>query len=173
MKNAGVKILFLEQMPENYAASVVKALTQQNFHPVLVLGASTYSEQLVSDSGGPSAIDGAYMEQDTALYLGEDLFTIPAVDTFLNWVQKASPGFSPDLYTLYGWMSAELFTQALRAAGPQPDPGVRSPTAGQDHLVRRAAASSPRPTRPRRSPATATSSPRSSTASTSGSTIRR
>ena len=38
MKNAGVKILFLEQMPANYAAAVVKALNQQNFHPVLVLG---------------------------------------------------------------------------------------------------------------------------------------
>ncbi len=123
MKNAGVKILFLEQMPANYAGSVFKALTQQNFHPEVVLGASTYDEQLISDAGGPSAIDGAFMEQNTALYLGEDLFTIPAVDTFLKWVQKASPGFSPDLYTLYGWMSAEMFTQALRAAGPNPTRG--------------------------------------------------
>ena len=72
MKNDGVKILFLEQMPENYAAAVIKALNQQNFHPVVVLGGSTYSEELVPDSGGPAAIDGAYMEQNTALYLGED-----------------------------------------------------------------------------------------------------
>ena len=53
MRNAGVKILFLEQMPANYAASVMKALTQQDFHPALVLGPSTYSENLVPDSGGP------------------------------------------------------------------------------------------------------------------------
>ena len=33
MKNAGVKILFIDQMPENYASAVFKALDQQNFHP--------------------------------------------------------------------------------------------------------------------------------------------
>ena len=49
---------------------------------------------------GPSAIDGAYMEQNTSLYLGEDASGIPAVNTFLTWVQKASPGFKADLYTL-------------------------------------------------------------------------
>ncbi len=123
MRNAGVKILFLEQMPENYAASVIKALTQQDFHPALVLGASTYSENLVPDSGGSSAIDGSYLEQNTALFLGEDSSTIPAVATFQTWVQKASPGFKADLYTLYGWLSAELFTQALLAAGKDPTRG--------------------------------------------------
>jgi ABC-type branched-subunit amino acid transport system substrate-binding protein len=123
MKNDGVKILFLEQMPENYAASVYKALTLQDFHPQVVLGASVYSELLVPNSGGASVVDGSYMEQNLPLYLGEDAFTIPAVATFLKWVQKASPGFSPDLYTLYGWLSAEMFTQALRAAGPHPTRG--------------------------------------------------
>ncbi len=123
MRNDGVKILFLEQMPANYAAAVVKALNQQNFHPVLVLGASTYSEELVPDSGGAAAIDGAYMEQNTALFLGEDEAGLPAVKTFLTWVQKASPGFHADLYTLYGWTSAELFSQALKAAGADPSRG--------------------------------------------------
>ena len=118
MKNDGVKILFIEQMPENYAAAVVKALNQQDFHPVVVFGGSTYSEELVPNSGGAAAIDGGYMEQNTALFLGEDAPAIPAVSTFLTWVQKASPGFKADLYTLFGWLSAELFTQALKAAGP-------------------------------------------------------
>lgn len=123
MKNAGVKILFLEQMPQNYAAAVVKALNQQDFHPVLVLGGSTYSEELVPDSGGAAAIDGAYMEQNASLYLGEDAAGLPAVNTFLAWVQKASPGFHADLYTLYGWLSAELFSQALKTAGAHPTRG--------------------------------------------------
>ncbi|MGD0392040.1 MAG: ABC transporter substrate-binding protein [Acidimicrobiales bacterium] len=123
MKNAGVKILFMEQMPENYAASVVQALNQQDFHPVIVFGGSTYSEELVPNSGGAAAIDGAYMEQNTALYLGEDASGLPAVSTFLKWVQTASPGFHADLYTLYGWLSAELFSQALKAAGPDPSRG--------------------------------------------------
>jgi branched-chain amino acid transport system substrate-binding protein len=123
MKQAGVKILFLEQMPQNYASSVIQALNQQNFHPVVVLGTSTYSEELVPNSGGPAAIDGAYLEQPTALFLGEDIGMIPAVYTFLAWVQKASPGFKPDYYTLAGWLSAELFVQALRDAGAHPSRG--------------------------------------------------
>jgi branched-chain amino acid transport system substrate-binding protein len=123
MRNAGVKILFLEQMPENYAASVVRALSQQNFHPVLVLGGSTYSEALVPNSGGAANIDGSYLEQNTSLYLGEDAASIPAIGTFQTWVQKASPGFKPDLYTLYGWLSAELFAQALKTAGANPSRG--------------------------------------------------
>jgi hypothetical protein len=63
------------------------------------------------------------MEGITSLFLGEDASTIPAVNTFLTWVQKASPGFSPDLYTLFGWLSAELFTQGLKAAGDHPTRG--------------------------------------------------
>ena len=38
-------------------------------------------------------------------------------------MQKASPGFHADLYTLYGWLSAELFSQALKAAGSHPSRG--------------------------------------------------
>lgn len=123
MRNAGVKILFIEQMPENYAAAVFKALNQQNFHPVVVLGASTYSNALVPAAGGASATDGAYLEQAASLYLGEDASAIPAVSTFQNWVQKVSPGFKPDLYTLYGWTSTELFTKALEKAGSDPSRG--------------------------------------------------
>jgi branched-chain amino acid transport system substrate-binding protein len=123
MKRDGVQILFLEQMPQNYAASVVQALTQQDFHPVLVLGGSTYSEALVPNSGGASATDGSYLDQNTSLYLGEDAGTIPAVGTFLSWIQKASPGFKADLYTLFGWLSAELFSQALASAGAHPSRG--------------------------------------------------
>ena len=123
MRNDGVKILFIEQMPQNYAGAVIQALNQQNFHPVVVLGASTYSEQLVSSSGGAASIDGSYMEQNAALYLGEDEAALPAVNTFLTWIQKAQPGFHPDLYSFYGWLNAELFVQALQAAGPDPSRG--------------------------------------------------
>lgn len=123
MRNAGVKILFIEQMPQNYAGAVLKALNQQNFHPVVVLGASTYSEALVSSSGGSSNIDGSFLEQNAALYLGEDAANLPAVNTFLTWMQKAQPGFKPDLFSFYGWINAELFVQALRAAGPNPSRG--------------------------------------------------
>ncbi|MBV8461997.1 MAG: ABC transporter substrate-binding protein, partial [Acidimicrobiales bacterium] len=123
MKNMGIQVLFLEQAPQNYAAAVIKDLQQQNFHPVVVLGGSSYSSVLVPDAGGPAAIDGTYLEQSASLYLGGDAATIPAVRTFDAWVQAASPGFHADFFTLYGWLSAELFVQALRHAGSDPSRG--------------------------------------------------
>jgi branched-chain amino acid transport system substrate-binding protein len=123
MRNAGVKTLFLEQMPENYAGALLQDLAQQNFHPHIVFGAAAYSTQLVSASGGPANIDGSLLEQNASLYLGEDSTSVPAVANFLHWVNVASPGFHPDLFTLYGWLSGELFTQALHNAGSDPSRG--------------------------------------------------
>lgn len=122
-RNDGVKILFLEQMPFNYAGAVLQALHQQNYHPIVVLGTSTYDSQLTKAAGGAANIDGSYLLQNAALYLGEDANALPAVKTFLKWVQVAKPGWHADLYTLYGWLSAELFTQALRGAGKNPTRG--------------------------------------------------
>ncbi len=123
MKNDGVKILFIDQMPAAYASSLLKDLVQQNFHPQVVLGAATYSNDLVDKSGGPSAVDGDYFQMSTALYLGGDASAIPAVSTMQHWVNKVSPGFKIDLFTLYGWNSGELFAQALQNAGANPSRG--------------------------------------------------
>jgi branched-chain amino acid transport system substrate-binding protein len=123
MRNAGVKIVFLEQMPENYAGSFLTDLAQQNYHPQIVFGAAAYSNQLVKSAGGPANIDGALLEQNASLYLGQDSSSIPAVSSFLHWVNVASPGFPADLFTLYGWVNAELFTQALDNAGSDPSRG--------------------------------------------------
>ncbi len=123
MKNAGVKMLFIDQMPALYASSVLKDLQLQNYHPVVVLGAATYSQTLVASSGGPSAVNGDYLDQNQSLYLGEDAQSVPAVSTFLHWIQVQSPGFQPDLFTLYGWLSAELFSQGLANAGTNPSRG--------------------------------------------------
>jgi len=123
MKNAGVKILFVDSMAETYASALLKNLVQQNFHPVVVLGAATYTPKLVPDSGGPAAVNGSLFSMSTVLYQGQDAAQVPAVSTFLHWVNVASPGFAPDLYTLYGWLSAQLFAQALSNAGTNPSRG--------------------------------------------------
>ena len=123
MKNAGVKLLFLSQLPQNYASAMLKNLQQQNFHPQVILSSANYSRDLVSAAGGPQAVDGAMFDQNTSLFLGEDAGKIPAVGLFNKWVQKASPGFKTDLFTLYGWLSAQLFSQALKKAGANPSRG--------------------------------------------------
>ncbi len=123
MKSAGVQILFLEQEPENYASAIFRDLSQQNFHPVVVLGAPSYSRQLIDNAGGPRAVNGAYLEQAASLYLGEDAAQIPTITTFNSWVQKVSPGFTTDFFTLTGWLCGELFVEALRKAGTNPSRG--------------------------------------------------
>jgi len=123
MKNAGVKVLFIDQMAEVYASALLKNLVQQNFHPTIVLGAATYSSALIPAAGGPAAVNGSYLDQNASLYLGEDQAAIPSVATFLHWVQVASPGFKPDLFTLYAWNSTSLFAQALKNAGTDPSRG--------------------------------------------------
>ncbi len=77
MKNAGVKVLFVDQMAEVYASALLKNLVQQNFHPIVVLGAATYSTALIPAAGGPAAVNGSYFDQNASLYLGEDQAAIP------------------------------------------------------------------------------------------------
>ena len=45
---------------------------------------------------------------------------MPAVATFSTWMTKANPGFTPDLFSVYGWEAAALFVQGLKNAGPNP-----------------------------------------------------
>ena len=123
MRKDEVQLVYIDQLPENYAGGLLQALNQQNFHPVLVIGTASYSEALASAAGGPAAVNGSNMEMPKARFLGEDASQIPAVGTFLKWVQKASPGFKADYYTLAGWADAQLFVQALQAAGTNPTQG--------------------------------------------------
>lgn len=124
MKSKGVKMLFIEQNPTLYASSLIKALHNETFHPMVILGASTYSDTLIPTSGGPTATNGMYLEQNAALYLGTDAKAIPAVTRFLHWSAVATSSAKPTLFTLYGWLSAQLFTQALKKTGKHPTRGA-------------------------------------------------
>jgi len=124
MRNDGVQMVYMTGLDWQIAAAMVQAMTQQNWHPLLFSGGPVYADQFISTAGGPSAVNGLWLGQTQALYLGQDAKTVPAVKTFLSWVQKAHPGFTPDLYTLFGWSSAQLFAQALQAAGKNPTRGA-------------------------------------------------
>ena len=52
--------------------------------------------------------------------MGQDAKVVPAVATFDKWAKKVDPQTQLDLYTLYGWINAELFVQALKGAGADP-----------------------------------------------------
>jgi len=117
MQNAGVKMFFSTELPDNYAAKLLKEMQQQNFKPINIEGAA-YSSQLLSLAG--SSANNMYIEQGYALYLGQDANTVPAVKLFDTWMRKVDPNPNFEIESVYGWASAELFTQALRAAGKDP-----------------------------------------------------
>lgn len=117
MKSAGVKLFYTEQLPDSYAAKIAQEMQQQNFHPINIEG-DAYSNQLVHLGG--SAVNNMYISQDYALYLGQDAKTVPAVAIFDKWMKKADPQANFEIQSVYGWSSAELFVQALRAAGANP-----------------------------------------------------
>jgi len=102
----------------------VENMETQNWHPGLVFsGGPVYAEQFISHAGGPAATNGIMIGQAFPLYLGEDASMLPADKLFLEYTKKVNSSWVPDLYTLFGWASAQLFVQALQAAGPNPTRG--------------------------------------------------
>lgn len=117
MQNDGVKMFFSQELPDNYAATLAKQMQQQNFTPINIEGAA-YSSQLLKLAG--SAANNMYIEQGYALYLGQDANTVPAVKLFDTWMKKVDSNPNFEIESVYGWASAQLFTQALKAAGANP-----------------------------------------------------
>ena len=86
-------------------------------------GGPIYADQFIAKAGGASVVDGDWIGQAQALYLGQDAKAVPADAQFLKYVKQVNPGWTPDLFTLFGWASAQLFVQALQAAGKDPTRG--------------------------------------------------
>jgi len=125
MKNKGVNAVDLGGVDWQDAAIFVEDATTQNWHPGLIFSTGpVYADQFISHAGGPAATNGIQIGQVYALYLGQDATKVPAVKQFDTYVKKVNPTWSPDLYTLFGWASAEMFVQALKAAGPHPTRGA-------------------------------------------------
>ena len=123
MKRKGVQLVYLTEGDWQIEAAIVNAMAAQHFRPpVLFSEGPVYSRQFVQ-AVGPVKAQGLILSQGMALYLGEDAKIIPAVKTFNDWVKRTDPKFTPDLFTLFGWTSAQLFADALRKAGKHPTRG--------------------------------------------------
>lgn len=117
MEHAGVQFVDLSNTDATNAEHIVQEMSQQGFHPQVIESAGPiYTDNFTQLAGGPQVTNGIWLPQGAVLYLGGDSQTVPAVDTFLEWVNKVHPGFVPDLYTLYGWASAQLLVQAIKAS---------------------------------------------------------
>jgi len=118
MKAKGVQLFYSMEMPDFDAATLAKEMQQQNFRP-MVIQVAAYSGALLTDAGG--AANGMYIEQSYPLYLpGEDAKNVPAVALFDHWMKVADSSPNFEIEAVYGWMSAELFVDALSEAGSPP-----------------------------------------------------
>jgi ABC-type branched-subunit amino acid transport system substrate-binding protein len=116
MKNAGVKLLFEPTQQGAYISTMAQENQQEGLNALLFSGANTYEAGFDPGAAG----NGTLVSTVTALYMGQDAKVIPAVATFDKWAKKVDPQTQLDLYTLYGWINAQLFVQALRGAGADP-----------------------------------------------------
>ena len=124
MKQKGIKMVLMSFGTGQSYAALEKTMAQQGFHPqVRVSNGPVYFNDFVTQAGGASIANGTWLAQGYSLYLGQDAKSVPAVKDFNAWLKKLHPTFQPDLYTLFGWNSAQLFAQALKAAGPSPTRG--------------------------------------------------
>ena len=125
MRNKGVNVVDLSAIDWQEAAIFMENAAAQNWRPGLVFSdGPVYANQFISHAGGQTVVDGIQLGMSQALYLGQDAKSLPADKLFLHYVNKVDPSWTPDLYTLLGWASAQLFVQALKAAGPHPTRGT-------------------------------------------------
>ena len=116
MKNAGVKLVFEPTVTGNLVNTIALEMKQESLNALLVSGTNAYEKDFSPGSAGNGTlVTGVY-----ALYRGEDAKAVPAVATFDKWVKKIDPTSQLDIYTVDAWINAELFVQALKAAGPNP-----------------------------------------------------
>ena len=134
MEADGVQAVNLTSVDASVAARFMQEASTQGFHPQLVFsGGPIYTDNFVSLAGGAAVVNGTYLNQTEALYLGGDEAAIPAVGEFLKWVNGLYPGFSIDLFTYFGWASAALYVQALKNAGSSPTRSSLLQALGQIH----------------------------------------
>jgi len=120
MEQAGVQMVVFDQADISSIAAFLKTMQLQGFNPPLVVSDGVVYDGSFIGRVGAQIASKVISDQHQALYLGSDASRIPEVAAFLHWVNQVSPGFTPDIYSVYAWTSAMLFVQALRAAGPHP-----------------------------------------------------
>jgi branched-chain amino acid transport system substrate-binding protein len=119
MRAAGVQMVYIVGMQVSQLADLAKNMAAQGFKPqIFSTNGVGYDSSYIPAAG--DGANGTETDLQSALFQGEDAKSVPAVALFDKWLKKANPQAHVDTYALYGWAAAELFTQALQAAGKNP-----------------------------------------------------
>jgi ABC-type branched-subunit amino acid transport system substrate-binding protein len=100
----------------NGMTRLAQAFEQISYKPkVPFFGAQAYGAQLIK--GGGSAVEGTVLGLTHAIFEDTDN---PAMQAFVEWYKRTSPGSDPDFFSIMGWAAADMMAQAIAAAGPTP-----------------------------------------------------
>jgi ABC-type branched-subunit amino acid transport system substrate-binding protein len=112
MQHAGVKwVEFVGAI--QYAVRLAQAMQQQNFHPEFVLDPEFYDPAFVQQGG--SAVNGVHIWANQLPF--EQVGQSPEMQTYETWLQRVSPGATPNYFGLFAWAAGRLFVQEALALG--------------------------------------------------------
>jgi ABC-type branched-subunit amino acid transport system substrate-binding protein len=114
MKSAGVDYIYAD-MPPTTMKVLLTEIRQADFHPKLISDSALYGADSLQQLGDPHLADGVIGTPGFGLFLSAN--SAPGIALMNEWVKKVPGATSPDLYTVYGWASAKLFVDGLKAAG--------------------------------------------------------
>ena len=115
MKEKGIDIV-ITVAEVGAISNLARAFKDVGYSPkVPFYGAQTYGRKFLQQAG--AAADG------TKIGL---IFSVPedggaaATTSSVTWYQRTAPGADPDFFAILSWVAADMFVQALIAAGPDP-----------------------------------------------------
>ena len=119
MRNAGVQFLYFVSADSHTIAKVLNAAQQQQWHPTMIAvgaGDAAYDPSFIPEAG--AAANGLFADQPHAAFFNPADAAIPGVALYQKWMKQTGQQAHEDLYSAWGWGSAQLAVEALRKAGP-------------------------------------------------------
>jgi ABC-type branched-subunit amino acid transport system substrate-binding protein len=119
MQRDGVQMIYSTAVDGAYAARFVNAARSQQVTWPLIFGGGVYDQTFLAQAGANA--NGVFNDQQYPMFFNTDeAARMPVVKDYQTWTRRVGgDGVILDLYSIYGWTSAQLFVQALRAAGPR------------------------------------------------------
>ena len=96
---------------------LAQAFEQVGYLPeVPYYGAQTYGSRFIELAG--TAAEGTILGITHPII--EEAGSTPQVATFVEWYERVNPGEDIDFFAFQGWVAADMFADAILAAGPSP-----------------------------------------------------
>jgi ABC-type branched-subunit amino acid transport system substrate-binding protein len=115
MKRQGVRAFSIVS-DYNNVVRLQKALREQNYSVDIADASSQAYQRNYLEAAGPAA-EGAYVAITHIPF--EDAGSVPALQEYLDWLEKTSPDAEPSSNGLAAWTRAMLFAEVAEAVGPE------------------------------------------------------